>query len=397
MNRAIWLAPAMASLIALPSIACFVGYDSRWGEAKRAQQRVAASDKPATISAEGNQGRVAKERTLRMRARPSARYLAETVDAPKQIASLIDDANGVLSPALACRLELERIEPWSRDVDEAPEAAIAALSKDDTGEGVDLVVGMIGALPRETDSLHLLGIASLLGKYVVVRAASRADEHDAIDKGFYELSEDERLRMIRARKHHRSLAAFLHEVGHALGALHENDPRSLMRPIYDPKASGFGAGGVALMRISLDETDPAKIATEQLALLRGAKGVDWVPAEREQRIAALDTVVAASTPPRGVAPAAAVAAKAALPPGLRAEDGPRFTGAWEKFQAGDARAAHELAQPLYTRYPDEYAVQDLRCQLAMLRWLDRDEVTSECAPLKRLSPAADGGASGAKR
>jgi hypothetical protein len=395
MNRVTWLAPAIAALAVLPSVACFLGYDSRWGEAKRAQQRVAASDRPATISAEGSEGPAGKHKALRMRARPDARYLAETVDAPRQIASLIDDANAVLVQALSCRIDLDRIEPWSRDVDEVPEAALAALRSDDTGEGVDLIVGMIGALPRQTDSLHLVGVAMLPGKYLVVRAASRADEHDAIDKGFYELSEDDRLRLIRDRKRHRALAVFLHEVGHALGAVHENDPHSLMRPMYDPKMSGFGAGGVALMRISLDETDPAKIATEQLALLRGAKGVDWVPADREQRIATLDAAVAASTPPRGVAPAAAVAAKVTLPPGLRTEDGPRFTGAWEKFQAGDAPAAHELAKPLYTKYPDEYAVQDLRCQLAMLRWLDRDEVTAECASLKRLG-AADGGATGAK-
>jgi hypothetical protein len=261
---------------------------------------------------------------------------------------------------------------------------------------VDLVVGMIGSLPRQTDSLHLLGIATLPGKYVVVRAATHADEHEAIDKGFYELTEDERLRLIRARKQHRSLAVLLHEVGHALGALHESDPRSLMRPVYDPKAAGFGAGAVALMRITLDETDASKAASEQLELLRGAKGVEWVQADRDQRIAALEAFVAKSTPPRGVAPAPPAAATVSLPRALRAEDGPRFTEAWQKLQAGDARAAHEVAQPLYAKYPDVYEVQDLRCQLAMLRWLDRDEVTAECASLKRLG-TADGGVSGAKR
>jgi hypothetical protein len=58
----------------------------------------------------------------------------------------------------------------------------------------------------------------------------------------------------------------------------------------------------------------------------------------------------------------------------------------KEIQAGgDARRARALAAPLFERYPDSYAVQELRCQLAMSAGLAMGEETAECAPLRRLS------------
>jgi hypothetical protein len=388
-----------ALLAVLGPCACFLGYDSRWGETKRAQQRVAAQSGPATIAASSptSQAGVASDahpRTWRVRLRPNARYLAQTVDAPKQAADLIEDANRVLEPTLALHLESERVQPWARDEEDTLSAALQALRRDDAGEDVDLVVGMIGGLPRQSDSFHELGMATMPGKHLVVRAAARADEHDAIDQAFNELSDDDRARLARLRKRHRALAVFLHEVGHCLGALHERDVGSLMNPGYDTKMSGFGAGTIALMRIGLDVTDRAEVARQRLALLQGsssgAPATDWPPAERDDEVRRLQGIldsILGSISDAGVAQPDAVAAKPAVPPELSPGDADRFVQARQALARGQKLTAYRLGKPLFEAYPDTYDVQDLRCQIAAIRWLPREELLRECAPFKRLGAA----------
>lgn len=384
-------AVGVAALVS--ATACFVGYDSRWGEAKRAQQHAAADSKPASIIA--SPGDVAApdagRKSLSIRVRPSSSYLAQTVDVPKRVADLLDDANGVLWPSLGVRLELDRIQPWSSDVDQQLQPALDALSREDEGNDVDVVVGMIGALPRQTDSLHELGMATLLGRHVVVRAASRAGEHDAIDRSFYELSQDERSRLVRLRERHRALAVFLHEFGHTLGAVHETDPRSLMHSSYDSKMSGFSGGAVSLMRVALADSDRAAVASAQLAILRDTSGADWVAGDREQEMASLARVLTAGTEERAAA-TVAVAAKQEGPPELRGDDGVRFAQASEAFRHGAIGPAYDAAKPLFAAYPNVVVVQDLRCQLATVRWLDRSDLRTECAPFERLSTISDAGA-----
>src|SRR5579859_3126894 len=101
---------AVIALAAIGPSACFIGYDSRWGEAKRAQQRVAAQSTPSAISASSGDAPAPDtvRRVWRVRLRPTAQYLAQTVDAPKQIADLLEDANRVLEPALALHLDMDR-------------------------------------------------------------------------------------------------------------------------------------------------------------------------------------------------------------------------------------------------------------------------------------------------
>ncbi len=385
----------MAALVS--TTACFVGYDSRWGEAKRAQQRAAVDSKPASIMASPSDVAPpdAGRRSLSIRVRPNGSYLAQTADVPKRVADLLDDANAVLWPSLGVRLELDRIEPWSSDVDERLQPALDALSREDEGKDVDVVVGMIGALPRQTDSLHELGMARLLGRHIVVRAASRAGEHDAIDKSFYELNQDERSRLVRLRERHRALAVFLHEFGHTLGALHETDRRSLMHSSYDTKMSGFSGGAVSLMRVALAESDRAAVARGQLAVLRGAGDADWVAGDREEEIASLERMLTAGTEPVGIA-TAAVAAKQENQGDLRGDDSVRFAQASEAFRHGAIGPAYEAAKPLFAAYPNVIVVQDLRCQLATVRWLDRSDLRAECAPLARLSAVGDAGADAAR-
>jgi hypothetical protein len=391
-NRALLLGVASLSTLALG--ACFIGYDSRWGETQRAQKRVAAQSGPATISASpaaSNESPTAGalRHVWRIRVRPTARYLAETVDAPKQIADVLEDSNRVLEPALSLHLEMDRLQPWSRETDDVLSATLEGLRREDPGEDVDLVAGMIGSLSRHSDSFHELGMASMPGKHLLVRAAARADEHDAIDRAFNELSDDERARLTRLRKRHRALAVFLHEVGHCLGALHEQDVHSLMHPAYDTKMSGFGAGGLALMRVAVEGGDRVAVARAQLTVLRDASYPDWLPAERDEEAQRLQAFVD-SRSDAAADPAGSPTEALRPPPELTADDADRFARARQAFQSGSVRRAYELAKPLFTAYPQTYAVQDLRCQLATVRWLPAEQLLSECAPYNRLAATQTG-------
>jgi hypothetical protein len=381
---------ALAALVGLG--AC---YDSRWGEAKRAQQHVAADTKPADIGpGSGDRPPATGSHTLHVRMRPNGRYLALTVDAPKQLADLVDDANQVLGPALGLELDVDRIQPWSADLD-GPDDALTALMNEDPGTDVDVVVGLIGALPRHTDSLHELGVATLLGKHMVLRGAGRADEQDAIEHGFTELSEDDRARMVRQRKRHRALAVFLHELGHSLGAVHEEAPLSLMHPVYDPKMNAFGGGGIALMRVALDGGGSVAVARGQLDLLRGRVAGEWVAVDRDKEVVHLEALLAGAPRPADAAAAApGNVSGLPVPPELRGADGERLRKASSLFQGGAVAAAYGEAKPLFASYPDVRAVQDLRCQLATLRYLGADALSAECAASVRLAGTLDGGAGG---
>jgi hypothetical protein len=206
---------------------------------------------------------------------------------------------------------------------------------------------MVGALPRQTDSLHEVGMATILGKHLVVRAAARIGEHDAINAAFNELSQDERARLERLRKRHRAVAVFLHEVGHCLGAIHENDARSLMNRAYDPKMSGSGDGAVALMRVAFDtagDADRTAVPRGRLAVLEDTAFRDWVTAERDLEVTRLKEAL--PLPPaagHSAFPAAieGMASPGGAPPELSTDAQARFARAQAALRGGGIRAAYD--------------------------------------------------------
>jgi hypothetical protein len=149
---------------------------------------------------------------------------------------------------------------------------------------------------------------------------------------------------------------------------------------------------VALMRIALDGTDPKAIARARLDLLRGATSSDWVARDRDEEIARLTAFV---EPPAAAAAAESAATSApadpTTPPELHGDDVERYRGALSWFHFSRVAQAYQTAKPLFTAYPDVLAVQDLRCQLAALRYLDKETLKAECAPYARLAGAPDGG------
>jgi Matrixin len=396
-------------LLALTVATAGACYDSRWGETKRAQQRALQASTPAEVRAAGSGARDAKVTTFRARVVATTRFTAQTVDAKKQVSDLVDAANRILEPSVGARLEIERFGAWdSTTADEDLTVALAALRKDEPGDGVDWVLGLVGGLPRFTPSFHDVGRAEVLGKHVVLRAAARQEETDRIEAAFDELSQDERTRLRRDRKEHRALTVLLHEIGHTLGAPHEVDVQSLMHFSYDPKMAGFSLEATEMMRMAVGHrarasaehpVDPRALAGDLAAYLRGSTSRTWSAQDHDEALAQLEGLAGKGPPsapaaPATSAPAPAAFAASAAPSapaadplaGMRDADRAVFARATQWFQAGQAPQAHQIARPLFDAYPDLYAVQDLRCQLAVLRRVDAQVRAKECAALQRLSP-----------
>jgi hypothetical protein len=162
-----------------------------------------------------------------------------------------------------------------------------------------------------------------------------------------------------------------------------------MHPAYDARMHAFGDDAVVLMRLALDDPDRSSALRAQLDYLRAATPASvaaWAAGERDAEIARLEaaTTVTPSVAASAVSPADPTPAG---PPELAPEDRDRFVHAMATFRAGNVAGAYQLARPLFASYPEDYAVADLRCQLATVRWLDPKAMLEECAAAVRLADA----------
>ena len=361
---------------------CF--YDSSWGSAKRAQTHNAAHAAPAALSSDDGDHRAAQVHRYRLRAYVTDRYAAQEIEWDKSVRDVVSGANDVLGPELGVTLEVDRATPWNPGDDGELPQMLAALHREDDGADADWVVGFVGAMPKLSESFHDAGYADVIGKHLVVRAAPT--ERQAIDEAFDKLSDAERERLARERKRHRAVAVFLHEIGHTLGAIHENDKKSLMAPTYDPTMRGFSDDALALMQVGVDHRGNEQTAGEKqayakdmLAVLEQPSRTGWVPAER-------DALVARLRPPAAAPSASAAQAAPPIedPPELASAD----RGPWERTaklaRDGDLEGAWEAGKRLFRAYPRVYRIQDLRCTVAM-KVVGWPGAQSECEPLMTLS------------
>ena len=209
-RRALALSP-----ILLLTAGCF--YDSRWGQTKTAQKHNAALATPAALptasrASEASSASPTASHVLHVRLYATPAYSATIVDWERHARALLDDANVTLRAAIDAELVIDDARSWTgADAKDRLEATLAALRDEDAGEGADLVLAFIGGLPTTTQDFHQLGMSELPGKHVVLRAPNTADDFDAVEKAFDELSDAERTRLRRERRHHRELAVLLHE------------------------------------------------------------------------------------------------------------------------------------------------------------------------------------------
>lgn len=384
---------ALVAASVTAGVGCFAGYDSRWGEEKKLQRQRAAQSAPTLrgeSAPEDKDKPPSAARKLRVRAYVARAYTTQVVDVPRTLHDLFDDANDVTEPALGARLELEGIRTWEIAKDDDLKKLLAELRSVDAGTDVDWVVGFVGALPRTSLSFHDLGMAQTPGRHIVLRAPSSAARHDETERSYSELSDDERRRVQKDLRRHRTAAVFLHEVGHTLGSLHERSDRSIMYPEYRPRMTAFGADATSVMRTVLERRE-VKTADDQAALFRelGAAlrrvpdGV-FFEEERRQMLPEIDRVVSAATPPPASEPAKAEAPARPDLPELSPDDRATFARAAERAEAGDHVTAWETAKPLFGLYPDVLTVQDFRCNLAT-KVFSFQAARRECERLMQLA------------
>lgn len=387
---------------------CF--YDSRWGESKRLQEAAAKRATPRALQPTGGEEGAARLRVMRIHAYASPRYTAEVVDWRRQLEALIDDANRLLGPTLSIRLEVATAATWAERSDgQGLGDQLTELRSQDDGSGADWVVGLVGSVPRAEVSFHQLGLSNRPGKHIVMRAMSDATELDAIQKNLKELNDAARQELYTARKRHKVTTVFLHEIGHTLGVIHERDAAAILSPRYSSDAERFSPEATEWMRATLRDrlgtTTPGEpaLAETVLGLLARSPEV-WVTSERDELLQQMQLAMVQSPPPpaataksapvplpSATAPGTAADRHAESPPGggqpagIAAADAALFAQALADEKAGKQASAEKLARPLFTRYPDSYEVQDLRCRLAMsLHAEDWDKAQAECALFMKL-------------
>ena len=397
---------------------CFLWEYTGWGQAKASQKRVAAQRMPSQLRAD-DAGTVLPNRDapnahvarLRIRAYATPHYEAALVDGRAQFEQALSDANPTLAHDLAFRLELTEFRTWARSMpDDDLGALLKILEQDDPGLDVDWVVILASPRHMVAASADQIGLAPMLGHHLALRAMSDADEFDGIEGSFDELSESEKGKLYAARKRHKAATVLLHELGHTLGVPHELDPHSLMSFQYSTQANAFSPVASRLARRVL-ELRGATLGTElsrngaQAALnaLNSAPPHTWeANSARDverllQQLSQYGTpspapVAAATASPAPAAAAAASAINTAAAPtparDLTSADRAVFEQARSAQAAGQIREARALVAPLAQRYPRSYAVQELRCQLAMKAGLSMADESAECEPLRRLSGAA---------
>jgi hypothetical protein len=392
---------------------CFLGYDSRWGDQKRAQRNFARAQTPKAVralpsGASSARTTVSATKTLRLRLYATRAYSSQVLDWQRRFEETLAEVNRVFTPALGVRLEIAEAKFWpAKTADDAIDGLLAELRQLDDGEDVDWVVGLVGSVPRFEQSFHELGVADVIGEHLIVRSINNVAEHQAFEAGLGELSQAERERLSRARLSHKVTTLLLHELGHTLGAIHERDRSSLMNPSYSHQEEGFSSAAVDLMQVALRSRgtkgglDAAGVEAMLSVLQREPS--PWIPAEREAALARLgraspaprspDVPAAGGGPTRtstaSLAPSPTAPPAAALA-ALSPADRKTFEEAQRLRQSGDLAGAHRLALPLFEAYPRLEAVQDFRCQLALQRGGAWAETRAECEGLMKLSPHRSG-------
>ena len=385
-------------LAPLLSLGCFAGYDSRWGQQKRAQQHAAQRNTPQQLKRANASETHAARRVLELRLYASPDYVASMLDWQKQFDALLARVNSVFGPEFGATLEIAEVRTFpTRASGEKLEAAMPRLVELDPASDVDWVVALIPATPRFAVSADDLGIARMPSRHIVMRGMSDPQEYEAIERGFSELSDEERHKLYRVRKEHKLAVTLLHELAHTLSVPHELLPTSLMNARYHVEASSFSEEAADIMRASLaSRVSPkspvldAALASKLEASLRTA-GSDWEPNSREsvlnvtaQLLNSPAVATVASTPPPPQARPANPAPVVASVQGLDPEEQRSFATARAELNAGRAAHAREIAAPLFAKYSALPAIVSLRCDSAMAVGGDWESISAECPGLSPL-------------
>jgi hypothetical protein len=232
---------------------CFMHAPMHFGSGKsasEAQHQRATELTPPQLDTVPKQG--GSVRTMKIRVWADDQYRAQNVRWQHSFEEPLGYANEVLASTLAIRLEPE-YRTWDRH---APGATLAedldALAREDPGNDVFAVVGLTSALPLASNVADALGVARMPGHHLMLRGYADVYERKVLDASLPKLHSDEREALYAARRRHKTAAVLLHELGHNLGAPHEEDPDTIMNAMYSDRESSFSDRAREIMQRTLE-------------------------------------------------------------------------------------------------------------------------------------------------
>lgn len=369
------------TILTMAAISC----DSRWFDMQRTRQAAVERTRPAELQAAPSEtlspdNRLAPKVEIRVYVSP--RYSTELLDWRNQLDTTLEYANRLLEPSLNVRLAIQEVRSWKPE-EGGPDLqkALTDLTEIDRAPDRVWVLGLVGSVPRAAISIHELGVANIMGNHMVLRNMNDAREYDAIQQQLHGASEQERHAIYHERKRHKMAAVLLHEFAHTLGVPHELAQKTMMNPTYDAKVEGYSNEVLGAMRISLqhrlqgDSSQNGAFA-QKLTQHVEQTASTWVPSDRDELLGRLRSMGGAARDPRTTSPRIAELSEA---------ENAMFADVHNDLEAKRLLDAFNKGQPLFSRYPNVYKVQELRCQIAMARGGVWNEIQKECEPLMRMT------------
>ncbi|HEX9102295.1 MAG TPA: hypothetical protein VF997_08835, partial [Polyangia bacterium] len=267
---------------------------------------------PVTMQLRPSGERAPAARTVRVRVWAAADYRRQTVEWQSRFRRIVDRVNALCRSWPAVRFEIVDVRNWERDSHERSMAALVDdLTAADAGDDVDLVVGLVAALPVFPGAIENIGMARFFSKHMVMRGLHDLAEYDELRREFETLTDRERDALLASRKVHKEQVIFLHEWAHTLGIIHVRRPSGVMSPAYDSSQLGFDETEARLVELALrhraEDGAGWRVATaaDVRALVEAAPDPDWDPQDRRELLAMVTPTAA---------PARATAAPPPPPP-----------------------------------------------------------------------------------
>ncbi len=268
-----------------------------WISAYQAEKERAAALRPAAVHTEPVV-LAAQTQYLRARVYADDDYRAQNINWERHVEKQLARANEILA-GLGVQVEVAAFKVWPRRSVNALAQDLAELKAADPGEGVDLVVGYVTALPIFVRSLHDLGHAQVLGKHFVVRGMDDRAEYQGLMGAFQMLSEAKRTEIYYERKRHKEATVLVHEWAHTRGAIHVKSTDDFMHPSYSTSQVLFSECTGAIVRAGRDAPSAGAAVAGLRTTLDQLKGVcDWDAQDRDLLVAYLAEVETAASAPR---------------------------------------------------------------------------------------------------
>jgi len=274
----------------------------------------------------------------------------------EEISDYLDGASQLLVPLVGAKLVVDDAKDWDRPGNARD--ALDRLEKTDPGKDVTWVIGFIGPNKFASKAMAELGQSKPLGRHVVVRLWADEPETAALARELAGLAPNERTEVIGAHRRHEQAVVLLHFLAKTLGAIAEADPAQIQYPSYSAKQASFSDRNRELLQLGIDERladDPdQQIAHDLVEAIEKSDWGGWVPADHDEVVAALGSVLDAGKATK----------TAADVPVAAQEELDRIREMGKRKQIDDA--LRELDN-LLVAYPASATMHELKCELMLVK------------------------------